>query len=185
MRKEKQQFIIKAVTVSASGFLFTLLFGYLLKGSNIFIPRDPGFQFFIFGLSGSILYSTLKFCGMRNFIYVFLILFLAEIVRSHVTHVVIMSGRFLYYLGVAASIYVYFQIFIKQPIDLKFGKLFALAGLLATADFLIILITGIFFDIPDYGTFLIGQTFFGFLIGLGLGCGFEIGELVVARFDKK
>lgn len=62
--------------------------------------------------------------------------------------------------------------------DVKFGKFFALAGLIAAGQLLSCLIVIPFMKLADPKPFLTGQVFYGLIIGSGIGIGFEIGDII-------
>ncbi|MDZ7261408.1 MAG: hypothetical protein ONB05_04810 [candidate division KSB1 bacterium] len=180
----KMQLIVRAVVISISGFLLCLIMGYLYIGFRIFTPNNPGFQFIAFGLTGSIIFTTLKFSGLKNSIFALVFLYFADIVLFKQAHINPLVGHLLHFLGIGISIYLYFLIFYCSLKELRFGKFLSLAALIATTYLIISLITGIFYQFPNFKLHVSGYTFLGFLIGTGLGIGFEVGEIINAGFHK-
>ena len=69
--------------------------------------------------------------------------------------------------------------------DVKFGKFFALAGLIAAGQLVSCLIVIPFMEIADSKLFVASQVFYGLIIGGGIGIGFEIYEIVEKIFNVK
>jgi len=174
LKHDTQKFICTFV----SGTLLCIIIGLLFLGIRIFHPRDPAFQFTIYGLSGSLLYAILQLRNFRNFIYacIFLVVFILVLFR--VTSIPIIVSRFLYIAAVAFSVYIYHISTGTSLKDLFLVKPVFLAGLFAIQFLILMLVTGLFIREPDIRFVIEGQTFFGLLIGFGMGLGFELAEIL-------
>lgn len=167
------------------GLLSCLAVGYLFSGSQIFIPTRPPFQFFVFGLTGAVLFSVLRFSTLRNFLFSAALLLLALIIHGKVKSPAILGARILYFTGITAAIYVYHR-FYDTPIHaLRFGKFLSLAAIVAVINLLYASLGCFVLNLPNYRELIMGQTFLGFLIGAGLGIGFEIAALVKAKLPVR
>jgi hypothetical protein len=185
MKSKDKMTAYKAAVISACGFIFTILIGFLLKQKTIFTNTDPGFSFVVWGLMGAVLFSILKFWGFRNFIFAFFFLFVFYILRSPMRHAGPILAHLILSIFLAVSIFVYLRFFYPKLVKLAFGKFLILAVLLAFSMLLFILVIRVFIEVPAFRSTLGGLTFYGFLIGTGLGLGFEIGEFLNARIFKQ
>lgn len=167
------------------GLLFCLAVGFLFTGKRIFIATTPPFQFVIFGLSGALHFSVLKFSTLRNFLFPAALLLLLVIIHGKVKSPAILGARILYFTGIAAAIYVYHR-FYDTPIHaLRFGKFLSLAAIVAVINLLYASLGCFVLNLPNYRELIMGQTFLGFLIGAGLGIEFEIAALLKAKLPVR
>lgn len=158
--------------------LSCLIVGYLFSGRQIFIPTRPPFQFVVFGLSGAILFSVLKFSTLRNFLFTAVLLLLLMIIHGKVKSPAILGARLLYFTGIAAAIYVYHR-FYDLPIHaLRFGKFLSLAAIVAVINLLYVSLGSVVLNLPNSMELIVNQAFLGFLIGGSLGIGFETADLL-------
>jgi hypothetical protein len=164
-----------------SGTFFPVLFGILFKGFDIFIPNDPGFTFVVFGSIGAILFSTLRLFSARDFIFVSILICLITIVLNQITYFPLISARIIYFFSFAVSLYLYETVFLHQLKNLRFGKFLTLIGLISVVNLLMTLLIGPFIEPENFRLMLIGQVFYGFLIGAGLGIGFELADYITSR----
>ncbi len=184
MGAEKKYNILRFVFLTLSGFFFSLLLGYLFKGFDIFNFKDPGSQFLIYGFIGSVIFCTLKLTGLRNFIFVSILIFALSIVLYKITYIPLIPARLLYFASIAVSVYLYFILFENRMTGVKFGKFFALAGLIATGQLVSCLIVMPFMELAEPKLFLAAQVFYGLLIGSGIGAGFEIWDIIEEKILK-
>lgn len=187
MKKRAFSTVAAPVIYAALGLFSCLVTGYLFAGNRIFVNTNPPFQFVIYGLAGAILFSLLKFSTLRNFLYGAALLLLLEIIRGKVKDEGILFARFVYFAGIAISIYLYSQLFDAPLKSLKFGKFLSLGGTVAAVNFVLAWFWGslwnIFIKPANIRELILEQTFIGFMIGIGLGIGFEIAGAIKAKTD--
>jgi hypothetical protein len=182
MKEKPYASLNEPMLYSLLGLLSCLTIGYLFSGMQIFITTRPPFQFVVFGLSGAILFSVLKFSTFRNFLFSAAFLLLLVIIHGKVKSPMILGARILYFTGITIAIYVYHR-FYDLPIHaLRFGKFLSLAALVAVINLLYMSLGCVILNPPDSRELIIGQTFLGFLIGAGLGIGFEIAGMLGLKF---
>jgi hypothetical protein len=184
--KRNDKKITEAVFIVVLGSLFTILLGYLYKHSSIFTPTDPGFQFVIYGISGSILMAIIHLSGTRNFIAGGFGLLLVELILFNITHVGIILARVLFFAALASAIFVYHRYYYNKLLKLKFGKFIPLSALLFIADFILAVILGLAIEELNNREFLLAQAYFGFMIGIGIGLGLELSAPIrkALKLDK-
>jgi hypothetical protein len=174
-------FLNEAIIHAVLGLLCCLIVGFLFAGRRVFVPMNPSFQFLVYGIAGALDFSILKFSTMRNFLFAAALLLILYVTWARIRHLDLLLWRLLQFAGIAAAIYVYHHFYESQLRKLRFGKFLALGGAVAAANFLLSLLLLIFVDMPEVGELVAGQTLFGFLIGSGLGIGFEIAEKLKTR----
>lgn len=182
MKKKTYASLNEPLFYALLALLSCLIVGYLFSGRQILIPTRPPFQFVVFGLSGAILFSVLKFSTLRNFLFTAALLLLLMIIHGKVKSPAIFGARILYFTGIAAAIYVYHR-FYDLPIHaLRFGKFLSLAAIVAVINLLYVSLGCVVLKLPNSMELIVNQTFLGFLIGGSLGIGFEIAALLMVKF---
>jgi hypothetical protein len=178
MKRKTNTSLNEPLLYAWSGLLSCLVIGYLFSGMQIFIATRPPFQFVVIGLSGAILFSVLKFSTRRNFIFTAALLLMLMVIHGKVKSPGILTARVLYFTGIATAIYLYHR-FYDMPIHaLRFGKFLSLAATVAVINLLYISLWCAILNLPNSMELIVNQTFTGFLIGAGLGIGFEIADMV-------
>ena len=82
MDQEDRKILYDTILIILCGLLLCGIVGFLFLGNRIFKHTDPAIQFVIFGLSGSILYATIKNSTFRNYVLVLLLITVLKIVFS-------------------------------------------------------------------------------------------------------
>ena len=167
----------KAVIIFLCGFLGSLIIGLIFLGIRIIITTDPAFQFISYGISGSVIFALLNYSSKRNFILGTLFFLALEMVLIKI-HSELIFARIAYFLVIVFSIYLYHTFFYKSTPQLKYIRIFALAGIVAIINVLLSAIGGLVMEAENLKAIIEGQSFFGLLIGLGLGVGIETGDLI-------
>ena len=167
----------KSIIIFMCGFLGSLIIGYIFLGNRIINTTDPAFQFIAYGISGSIIFALLNYSSKRNFIFGTLFFLALEMVLVKI-HFELIFARTVYFLAIVFSIYLYHTFFYKTPPQLKYIRIFALAGIVAIINVILSAIGGLVMEAENLKAIIEGQSFFGLLIGLGLGVGIETGDLI-------
>lgn len=160
--------------LSMSGIIVCIIIGFILAGLNAITPGKFAFQFTLYGIFGSLLYSVLKFTTKRDFLFVTIlfILFDTILLGGGTLSKAIIHG--IYAILFAGAIWIHVTITPNENKSFDLSNIFSLAGIVAVSFILIVLILNIFPNYQFEYSFLEGQTFIGLLIGLGLGIGFRI-----------
>lgn len=173
--KNDNRKITEAIFIILLGSLFTMLLGYLYRGSDIFTPTDPAFQFVVYGISGSILMAIIHLSSFSNFIAGFIALLLIEFIVFNITHIGIILARILFLAALAGAIFIYHQYYYNKLVKLTFGKFIPLSALLFITNFILAVIlglaviSGLINAELNNREFFMGQASFGFMIGTGIG----------------
>lgn len=160
------------------GTFFSLFAGIIFFGKSIFYPNSPLFQFISYGVAGSVTFALLQSKRYIETVIINILLFFAIFWliggKFFVTHL-------LYYLSVVIAMFVYSTIMF-----MKFSKVKAIrpviGGILLSMLFLfdtLILASIYSAGITQVSPFINMPV--GFLIGFGLGIGFEIAQYLDGR----
>lgn len=170
-----------AIITGLLGALGSMAMGFIMVGLRIFTPTAPTFQFVAWGVVAAILFVIHKFSTMRNFLFATLILFLIEIIWLQATQLLLIVGRLVFYLMLAAIIHCYRELYDRRLSGLRWGKFLALGGVFGSGLLLISAVTSPFVKQMPPIDFIQTETYTGLLIGLGLGIGFEIAEGILKK----
>ncbi|MBN2091775.1 hypothetical protein JW964_19325 [candidate division KSB1 bacterium] len=183
--KAKSDIFKPALSIILLGPLFTIFIGFIFKGTSIFTSTDPGFQFVVYGIAGSLLLAIIHLSTIRNFVFGILFILMAEILIFKIANIPIALIRLLYLLSLSIAIYIYYRYYHKTMQKLVFGKFIPLAALVFIANLLLATVVVILKRIPNPHELAVGQAFYGFLIGTGIGIGFELSGPVLNILKNK
>lgn len=160
------------------GTVACVLLGFMFFGLNVFNPRSPLFQFLSFGIVGSVSFALFRANRLRDAIFAnvlfFLILFIASGNRFFLTHL-------FYFAVVVFSVFAYSEWVYPKLQSLKLVRPLTLAGFFAICFLLVTLILTVLYHAKAMHVLPFRNMPIGFLIGLGLGIGFEISEYVIQK----
>jgi len=163
------------------GVITCIIFGVIFFGVNVFNLKSPLFQFVSFGIIGSVSFALFQFDRYRDAAFVsillFLIIFLVTGGRFLFTH-------FLYFLGVVISILLFSTLIYQKLEHLKYIRPLVLSGIFSISFVVITLILALIYYPGIDKINLFRNMPVGFLIGLGLGVGFELSEIIAPRIKK-
>ena len=163
------------------GSICCMALGALFFGLQVFNKEFPFFQIVSLGLVGSVAFSLFYFKRYRDATYVLIMLFIANIIAVNLTKVSFMIIHFLYFSSVIIAVFLFSKYFFFQIANMKISRPLVLASILAL---FFVMATGVQWSIfakdgmPFYP---LANLPIGFLIGLGMGIGFEISEYLYSR----
>lgn len=172
------------ILISLSGMIICMVIGFIAAGTNTVIPGRLAFQFTFYGLFGSLLYAILKNATTRDFIFVSILFIVFDVivlgggnVSKFIVHGV--NG-----ILIAGAIFLYVKI-LEQDSDRFFSSnMFSISGITAFAFLFAVLVLSVFPKYKFEYSFLEGQTFFGLLIGFGLGVGFQVYSKFLSKIQS-
>lgn len=160
------------------GTAASILSGFVFFGTNVFNLRSPLFQFLSFGVVGSVSFALFRANRLRDVIFAnvlfFLTLFIASGNRFFLT-------RLFYFAVVVFSVFAYSEWVYPKLQSLKLVRPLILAGFFAICFLLVTLILTVLYHTKAMHVLPFRNMPIGFLIGLGLGIGFEISEYVIQK----
>ena len=163
-----------AIYIIVLGSLFTMLLGFSFKFTSIFRTNDPGFAFVRYGICGSILIAIIHLSNIKNFIMGAFALLIITIILFKITNFGIILSRFLQLSALAAAIFIYHKYYYSKLNKLVFGKFIPLGGLLYISFLIVTIIIALLANEPNFRRIIFDYAGYGFIIGTGIGVGFEL-----------
>jgi len=173
--------VTRIVITIVFGTICCTAVGASFFGSKIFNIGLPFFQFISFGLVGSVAFPLFYFKRYRDAIYVLIMLFIINIIIANLTKVSFLIIHLLYFSSVIAAIFLFSKYFFNQIANLKISRPLVLAAILALFFVLATALQWVVFARDDTPFYILGNLPIGFLVGLGLGIGFEISEIFYSK----
>ena len=173
--------IIHFTILVAGGTIFSIAIGFLYFGLKVFTPKMASFQFLIGGLIGAIFYSTLIIYRLKDALYVLISLFLFHEIVIKVSTFSYFIRDFIYIGSISFAIYIFVKLFHHKLKEIRFGKFLIFASLFTVASILSTIILGLILSPSEIRNALITNVFIGSLLGIGLGLGLEISEILTPR----
>lgn len=182
-----EQKVKKFILTTVFAALGAVAVGFLFLRQNIFEFRLPAFVFLSEGLTGGIIFSTLRASSIRNSLAVVFLLVLTHVVLNRPIFWVYALQDALFVVGLSAALFVFLRYFFERYCEQRVGRPLILSSLVAIAyafitgilDFTFLLSRGApTLNLAQAVYFILAQ---GFLLGIGLGVGIELSEIV----DKK
>lgn len=173
----KSDKIYQILLLTFFGMFGSILIGFILYNTSIFIPTRTNFQFIASGLFGAVFFSLLEYKSVREQIYgIVIMLVLNLIVFTGKSLSVGFIIRDVFYLGgLFFSIKLYYQFISLNPNVKYYLRSFALAliyGLLNIVCGSIVFIINSEWSLPPTSfIYLIAK--YGVLIGFGIGLGID------------
>lgn len=115
---EKQDIRQIALTISF-GTVCSLLVGLLFFGLKIFDTKLPLFEFFTFGIIGSVVFLLFNTKRFRDAIFALIFLLFFNVVIVGMFKVSILITYLLYFSGLFLSIYIFAKYFYSQLANMK------------------------------------------------------------------
>jgi hypothetical protein len=171
------------------GFVICVILGLLFYGTSIFfICRLPSSVVVADGFYGAVFYSVLRYCKTKEQILTGIALLILQIIIwGKLAHITFLIRDFVFMLSLFGSIICY-NLFINKYSSIPlFLRSFALPLLLGLFNILATLILIIIFNPSavkiNYALFHNAQ--FAAIIGLGLGIGFDLYEIMKNKLFLK
>ncbi len=167
----------KFIIFTLSGLVLTLLTGYLFFGGEILNIRQPVFGFTAYGITGSFFFGLLMVRRFRDAIFAIILLFALNLFLTHARFLV---AQFLFFSTSIIAVLIYWARIYGNGRSWRWMRPLSLSGLFGVFYIGITVLLGIIYlggvSRP------LSNLSVGFLIGLGLGLGFELGDWLVQRF---
>lgn len=178
--------IISALATIICCFAGSLLIGILIFGTSIFNSHESSFQFVILGLLGGIIFSVLKYYSVRDALFVVFLFFILDVAlfkmtsfRSIVRDILFISGSF-------GAIFIYRFYFQSKLEKLDVGKFLTFASIYTLSTILITIVAALIFNVEHtMRPFLLVNITRAFLVGTGVGIGFEIADKICPDLIEK
>lgn len=161
------------------GFFACIILGLLFYGSKIFNIHDTRFQIVLLGLFASLMFAIMKYGKKKELLYVvILFLIVTTIIRAKTVSLNSILTDIVSIVAVFISIY-YYKLFIDRnnniPLFLRALVLMLLFGLTNVIGVIILMLI---YNAEISATYLLFYSRIPALIGLALGIGFDIFEII-------
>ena len=176
LSKKAISYLLPAICGMIAGFIF-------FRG-KIFLPHVTLFQFVLISIEASIIFNILKDTGLRNSIAaVFVIFVVNSIYTKSFSDWGYILRDVLYILAVFFSVYFFYRIFYRalKPYlyPLAFGLTLLFMHLIVDLTLMLIYLP------PDYWRLINIQVTIAALIGVGLGTGVFINDMIIPLLKEK
>ncbi|MEJ2053243.1 MAG: hypothetical protein P8X42_04920 [Calditrichaceae bacterium] len=169
-KNNKQQLVFFII-----GAAICIILGLIFFGQNIFNTRSLLFGIITGGITGAAAFALFNAKRNRDAVFISILLFI-------ITYFISGKGYFitqlLYLAGIVVSVFVYSKWTFGKLKSAKYARPLILAGFISVAFIAAYLLLVLIY----YSDTIILRPFtnmpIGFLIGLGLGIGFEIAEIL-------
>jgi hypothetical protein len=164
------------------GTLGSLLIGLAISGTRIFNIHQVVFQYIGSAIIASVFYSMLTFSSRRNAFLILAMLFiLFEAIERNFEFFYLLRNV-LYFADIAAAVFIYSEFILPKIKELKFGKFLAFTSLYASFGAILGFILTLIHKNDTTFAEVVRRGYedisFQFLIGLGIGLGLEIAQLI-------
>ena len=173
------------------GLLGSLMMGFIFFRQNIFDPYSAAFQFVVYGFAGSIIFTALKLRSIRDSILFTAGLFLLNLVIFKTTSYYFILRDICFFSSLWLGIYIYVFRFKPRAKLIRKFRAFGLGVILALtmafAGIILLLINMLIQhrSFSHFFSFILLFLKYGMLIGLGLGIGFDFGDVVLTKLNKQ
>ena len=170
-----------ALVYILSGTAACMLAGLIFFGMDIFDDKSPLFQIIVFGLVGSTSFILVTMKRYRDALFVLLIIFLLDMFIFGFKYPL---NRTLYFLSAVGGAFLYERYFFHRTENIKIARPLIFAGIYAILSVLLVLILSLVHPTAQRNIYPFINVPIGFLIGLGLGAGFELADQILKRIGN-
>lgn len=180
MQKQAQDTRSIISTVFA-GSLCTIILGFIFFQFRIFNVHHPLFQFVAYGIVGSVAFALFLQRSYRDAVFALILLFVLIVIVAGIYRFTLLVTHSFFFLAMVFSILFFERHFYGKMVNIKIARPIVLAGIVAVTFVLASTILRLLFY-PSEGQFhFFSNMPIGFLIGLGLGIGFEVSKFLYSR----
>ena len=174
---QKKYSIEKTIFVTVIfGTAFCTFIGLLFFGLDVFNTKHVAFQFLAYGIAGSISFAMFRQKRFRDLIFLLLLLFLLNLVIVDISEPSFVITHLIFFAAVVFGIYLFAKYFYSKLENLRIARLLILASILSVMFVAATTLLWFIFSAGESQTSFLRNLPLGFLIGLGLGVGFEVAE---------
>jgi hypothetical protein len=177
---KRDETLYHSMLIILMGTICNFTLGVLLFGWHV---QEYAFQvqFLVVGLVGSCFFAAVKFSQLKDAILLLLLLYLLNVTLFRINRLDFLLGHAVFFAGVGGAIYLFHNFLYAKLQKLKAGKFLALALMIAVMYALATAIVGIFLALPDLKEEIVKNLVIGFVVGSGLGIGFELSEIIASQ----
>ncbi len=164
--------------IGFTGTLFCALAGFLLFGGEIFNSGHPGFQFISYGILGGAIFTLVALRRYKTLLLTTAALFVLNLILAVYNNPLPMTVHILFFAGVAAVVAGYSGFIHVQLKRIGVLRPLILGGLMLLLYLLLTITLNQLYTVNQYPVSLRTNLPLGFLVGLGLGAGWQMAERI-------
>ncbi len=181
--------LIRTLVIVILGSAGSLLMGLSFFGTQVFAQGSPAFQFSLFGLSFSLLISTVKAYPTRIYLLWSAIIFLALPLWSRslqTMNTTLLIRDIVLSLSMIVSVFLLFLAIVRfGPRPHMIIEIVTWTSGITLTYILSSVVLSSLYQPQDPWNYLLLQISYGFRIGLGVSVGMAAGELLTRRLDAR
>ena len=174
----KERPLLTAGLYIATGTAASIAAGLIFFGLRIFDANSPLFQIIVYGLAGSSAFILFRMQRYRDAVFFLLIIFILDL---FIFNFKFPLNRTLYFLTAVAGAYIFIRYFYHQCSAVRYARPILLGGIYAILSVVVVIIVSLVYNKGEGGLFPFINMPIGFLVGLGLGGGFELADHLAAK----
>jgi hypothetical protein len=155
-----------------------VLVGMLFTNYRVLDVSSPGFQFLAYAVIASGFYTVLRFSSERNAMLLLGILFLIYLYITRSSELMPIFRNFMVVAGIAIVTYVFQKIIDGVFDEIRFGKFLIWGALYGIVYIFVTVVLVSLLGSENSGYYYMNNLRLGFLMGIGLGLGLEISDLI-------
>lgn len=183
-----QSFSLKNFIITAvCGFVVCLIVGILFFRGAVFILSSNKFIYTAYGILGGLVFAAMFYRNTRDSLIVLAVLFILNIIIIHSHYISFIIRDVVAFSSLWLSIYIYKNWFYNSSEKYKYLRAFGF-GIITALIFFVAGIFLLYINVPlerisvelcmQVSLFYLQS---GMLIGLGLGLGFDLAELIISK----
>jgi len=163
------------------GSLCTIILGFIFFQFRIFNIHDPLFQFLAYGIVGSVAFALFLQRRYRDAVFALILLFVLNVIVAGIYRFTLLVTHSFFFLAMVFSILFFERHFYGKMANIEIARPIVLAGIITIAFLLVSPILRLLFYSSEGQFHFFSNMPVGFLIGLGLGIGFEVSKFLYSR----
>ncbi len=167
--------IIFPILVSTT---ISVLVGMLFTNYAIFNVSSPGFQFLAYAVIASGFYTMLRLSSEKNALLLLGILFLIYLYITRSSELLPIFRNFMVIAGITIVTLIFQKIIDKTFDEISFGKFLIWGALFGIVYIAVTMVLVGIMGSENSGYYYMNNLRLGFLMGIGLGLGLEISNLI-------
>jgi hypothetical protein len=174
---KRDEVLYQGLLIISMGTICNFTLGVLLFGWHL---QEYAFQvqFLVVGLVGSCFFAAMKFSQVKDAVLLLVLLYLLYATLFSIKRLDLLLGHACFFASVGGALYLFHHFLNAKLHKLKVGKFFVLALMIAVMYAVSTAVVGAFLAVPDLKHEITRNLLIGFIVGSGMGIGFELSEMI-------
>lgn len=178
---DRKNAVAGSIIITAAALICGIVMSMIRKGPSAFSSLSLAYMFVTFCVAGGIFYSVLKYRGVRDLVFSVFVVTLFHLLVFKVIEPRYFLEFFLYYAMLGVSVWIYSSHIVPGMKRMKIGKCIALAIVIVVLYSVLTVIWSIFSGGRNLSQSLQGILTVQSLVGIALGLGLELGEMLAGK----